>query len=99
MKRALRLSRLPWRLISVGDGRQAIAYLNAVAEYADREKFPEPDLLLLDLNLPLLSGFEVLENVRMNPRYRDLPVLIFSSSGRPEDRSRATALGADGYIQ
>jgi DNA-binding response OmpR family regulator len=56
-------------------------------------------LILLDLNLPLVSGFEVLEWMRKTTGYQELPVVIFSSSARPEDRIRAEATGADDYVQ
>jgi CheY-like chemotaxis protein len=82
----------------VDDGEKALAYLAGVPPYADRTVHPLPTLILLDLNLPLRSGFEVLAWVRAQPELRDLPVVIYSSSGRPEDRARATALGATDYL-
>lgn len=87
-----------WALEAVENGRQAIAYLSGEPPYADRERHPLPALVLLDLNLPLVSGFDVLRWVREQPAFRELPVVIFSSSGRAEDRARAAALGADDYL-
>jgi CheY-like chemotaxis protein len=74
------------------DGQKAIDFLSDCTQ-------PPPGLVLLDLNLPLISGFEVLKWIRQQPSLRQLPVLIFSSSARPEDRSKATELGANEYIQ
>jgi CheY-like chemotaxis protein len=82
----------------LGDGREALAYLAGQAPYSDREQHPLPQLVLLDLNLPLVSGFDILAWVRSQPQFRSLPVIIFSSSGRPEERERAAALGADHFI-
>ncbi len=82
----------------VENGEQAILYLAGHKSYADRERHPLPVFVLLDLNLPIRSGFEVLEWLRGQPRFKDLPVVIFSSSGRLEDRQRAEQLGATEYI-
>jgi CheY-like chemotaxis protein len=83
---------------TVEDGRRAIAYLAGEEAYADRETFPLPRLVLLDLNLPVPSGFEVLQWIRQQEQFRELPVIVFSSSGRPEDRERACRNGATDYF-
>ncbi|SDT95313.1 Response regulator receiver domain-containing protein [Verrucomicrobium sp. GAS474] len=80
------------RLHVLDDGQKAIDYLREAAR-AGRP----PALILLDLNLPTVSGFDVLIWIRNQERLRHLPVLIFSSSGRIEDRVRAKDLGADDY--
>jgi CheY-like chemotaxis protein len=98
MRRAFRRSGVGWQLHTVCDGREAVAYLLGHGKYSDRKLYPKPDILLLDLNLPLVSGFEVLTALRAEPEYVNLPVVVFSSSGRPEDRHRASELGANGYI-
>ena len=82
----------------VEDGLTAISYLTGNKPYENRERYPLPALLLLDLNLPVFSGFEVLEWLRQQEHLRALPVVIFSSSGRPEDQSRARELGANDYL-
>ncbi|HEY9249660.1 MAG TPA: response regulator [Rariglobus sp.] len=86
------------RFHAVEDGGQAISYLAGQAPYADREQHPLPTFVLLDLNLPIRSGFEVLEWLREQPQFAKLPVVIFSSSGRLEDRQRAEQLGATEYL-
>jgi DNA-binding response OmpR family regulator len=70
----------------------------APANYGDREKYPVPSLLLLDLNHPQVPGFGVLEWMRNHPDYRRTPVVIFSSSTREEDRAKAKQLGADDFM-
>ncbi len=83
---------------AVSDGDQAISYLAGLPPYDDRELHPIPSMVLLDLNLPVRSGFAVLEWLRSQPHFRTLPVVVFSSSGRLEDRQRAEQLGASDYL-
>jgi CheY-like chemotaxis protein len=83
---------------AVEDGERAIAYLAGSPPYMDRGEHPLPACVLLDLNLPIRSGFEVLEWLRGQPQFQQLPVVVFSSSGRPEDRQRAQQLGATDYL-
>jgi CheY-like chemotaxis protein len=98
MRRAFERTHLGWHLCTASDGCQAIAYLLGTGQYADRQLHPKPNIVLLDLKLPLVSGFDVLAALRSQTEYHNLPVLIFSSSGRAEDRTRASELGANGYI-
>jgi CheY-like chemotaxis protein len=81
------------QLIEVAtDGEAAISYLK------DPNK-PHPELVLLDLNLPKRSGFEVLGWIRQHAHVKHLPVVILSSSSEPNDLKRAYALGANGYLE
>jgi CheY-like chemotaxis protein len=82
----------------VEDGDEAIAYLAGDGVYEDRNKYPVPTLLLLDLKMPRRSGFEVLEWARQHPRYRRLPVVMLTSSSQMEDIERAYSLGANSYL-
>ena len=81
----------------VSDGEELVSYLTGKDNYSDRERYPLPDMLLLDLKMPELSGFEVLEWIRKRPEYAALPVIIFSSSSHPDDPRKAKTLGADDY--
>jgi CheY-like chemotaxis protein len=85
-------------LRTVHDGKAAKEYLAGTASFEDRQRYPLPGLVLLDLNLPYWSGLEVLDWIRQQPQLRRLPVLIFSSSNRPDDIARAYDLGANGYL-
>jgi CheY-like chemotaxis protein len=82
----------------VTSGLEAIDYLGGSADYADRNKFPLPDLVLLDLKLPGLPGLEVLRWVRHQPHLGSLVVSMFTSSDNPVDINTAFQLGANAYI-
>lgn len=92
---ALEQSGIPPRFFRVTDGEEAIAFLLQRGSYADA---PRPDLVVLDLNLPKKSGFEVLKEIKSSPQLMDICVVVFSSSLRDEDRRRAVDLGAEEYL-
>ena len=80
------------------DGVEAINYLTNQEQFADAEKFGRPDVMFLDLKLPHVNGFEVLEWVREHPEYKVPPIIVLTSSDEPEDRVRATQLGATLFL-
>jgi CheY-like chemotaxis protein len=80
------------------DGKQALDYLQGNGKYANRDQYPIPCLVLLDLRLPRVDGFRVLEWIRQQPQYRALPVVIMTSSNEECDIDRARQLGANAYI-
>lgn len=82
----------------VEDGQQAMDYLAGVGAYADRARFPLPDLLLLDLKMPAYTGHEVLEWLRRQPGLETLRVYILTSSDEPRDRQRVQKAGVQGYL-
>src|SRR5215469_9727794 len=65
----------------VANGSSAIAYLKGTGEYADREKFPLPSVLLIDLRMPLLDGFQVLEWLRTQKQFHDLLIVVLGGHG------------------
>ncbi len=89
---------IPNPLRAVKDGKLAKDYLAGNGPFTDRSQHPLPGLVLLDLNLPYWSGFEVLEWIRQQPQLRRLPVVIFTSSNRPDDIARAYDAGANGFL-
>lgn len=98
LEHAFKLAGLPHSLKTVLDGAEALEYLAGEGIFADRTRHPFPDLIILDINMPKKTGLEVLEWVRSQPRYKSIPVLILTSSSRPEDREKASQLGADDYL-
>jgi CheY-like chemotaxis protein len=97
-ERAFKRAGLPVMLHFVRDGQEVIDYLQGEGQFTDRTAHPLPRLMLLDLKMPRLDGFEVLEWVRKQPGFNALQVVIFSSSGEPKDMNRAYGLGANWYL-
>jgi CheY-like chemotaxis protein len=91
-------ARLPNPIHIAADGVQAVDYLAGNGPYADREQHPLPSLVLLDLNLPRRSGFEVLRWARQQPEFSSLPVVIYSSSVGLADKATARHLGATDFL-
>lgn len=85
------------RFEAVVNGRQALAYLQGGGAFADRQRFPLPTLLVLDLKMPEMGGIEVLRWVRAQPTFAELPVMMFSSSTQPGDVAEARKYGANAY--
>lgn len=82
----------------VNDGEQAIHYLSGQEAYQDRDRYPLPILILLDLKLPRYSGFDVLNWLRNHPELKHLPVAVLTSSDQQVDIDRAYTLGANSYL-
>jgi CheY-like chemotaxis protein len=87
----------PFSLVSVCHGGEAIQYLAGEGQYADREQFPDPLLILLDLKMPQVDGFEVLRWMRKQPAAKMPPVVVLSYSRLEEDQRLARELGALKY--
>lgn len=77
---------------------EAMAYLAGKGPYSDRQRFPLPCLVLLDLKLPGATGFDVLNWIRAHPTLRKLAVVVLTHSGAKADIDRAYALGANSYL-
>jgi chemotaxis family two-component system response regulator Rcp1 len=94
-RRALERSRLTLRLTWLDDGEKALALLRREPEYA---LCPRPDMVLLDLNMPKMDGYQVLDQIRGDPALTHLPVVILTTSRAEEDVARGYALHANAYI-
>lgn len=82
----------------VTNGAEAIAYLSGQEPFHDRQAHPLPDVVLLDLSMPITNGFDVLDWIRSKADLRGLPVLVLTSSNNETDRERAAGLGASAYL-
>ncbi len=82
----------------VKDGVEAVAYLKGDGLYADRRLYPLPTLILLDLNMPLTSGFDVLQWIRAQPNLQPVTVVVMTGSNSRADVQRAYELGANSYL-
>jgi len=92
---ALKDSKIRMNVHVVSDGLAAMKFLHCEEEYADK---PRPDLVLLDLNLPLKDGREVLKEIREDPELTDLPVVVLTTSQSEEDICRIYKMHANCYI-
>ena len=97
ISRAIQKVRPSFAVFSVEDGEEAVRYISGAGGYNDRERFPFPDVLLLDLNMPVMGGFEVLRWLRRSASKR-LPAVVHSSSALECDVKQAFELGADLYL-
>ena len=82
----------------VPDGERAVDYLNGEGEYGDRERYPLPCLALLDLHLPQMSGFEVLQWIRSQPQLANLHIVVLSGTKDPSHFEEAQRLGANACV-
>lgn len=82
----------------VRDGEQAIEYLRGRGQFSDRERFPFPNWLMLDLKMPRVDGFQVLQWIKDNPSCKVVPTVIFSSSRQPGDVARCYDYGVNAFF-
>ena len=97
LRRALRKHNLECSLQTAEDGEEAIEYLGGTGKYVDRRAYPFPSLVLLDLKLPYVNGFEVLAWIGTQPSCKDLRIIILTSSGEETDRVKAKEFGIRDY--
>jgi two-component system, chemotaxis family, response regulator Rcp1 len=95
LQEALAVTQIPHRLHVVSNGDEALEYVYCRGEFEDA---PQPDLVLLDLNLPQTDGHEVLNEVKSDTQRSRIPIIVLSSSDEQEDIRRAYAAGANAYL-
>lgn len=97
-KEAMHESRVLNELHFVEDGVQLLSYLRGDGEYSNRELYPMPGLILLDLNMPKMDGREALAEIKADHRLRRIPIVILTTSKAEEDMVKGYDLGAASYI-
>ena len=80
------------------DGAEVLDYLKAQGKYENRTEFPFPSVMFIDIKMPRVSGFEVLQWLKDHQECKVIPTIVFSSSEQPEDIERAYQLGANAYF-
>ena len=98
MRRALEKGKLKPRLSVAKDGQAALDFLHNRGVSAGRQANPVPDLILLDLKLPKVSGLEVLKHIKDDEKLREIPVVILTASDEGKDIIRSYQGGADSYF-
>lgn len=97
-RHAFRKGKLANDFRSVGNGQQLLDYLRNEGEFTDVIAHPRPHIVLLDINMPIMNGFEALTEVRKDDRISDVPIVIMTTSREHVDISRGYASGASSYI-
>lgn len=98
LQRALNKANIRHSQQILTNGEEAISYLKGEGQFSDRDAFPIPRAMFLDLKMPFVSGFEVLEWISTQPQLSTLPVFILTGSSIERDRQRALDLGAKAYL-
>ncbi|HEV8432816.1 MAG TPA: response regulator [Thermoanaerobaculia bacterium] len=96
--RALRKINLANKVAAVRDGAEALDFLFATGEFAERNGSPHPRVVLLDLKLPKVDGIDVLRRIKSDPRTALVPVVVLTSSAEERDRLATYELGANSFI-
>ena len=98
MNRALKSASVVNPLYVAEDGQEAVDYLGGTGKFADRDSYPMPAVVFLDLKLPFVSGHDVLTWIRQQKDLESLVVIVLTSSNEARDVSRCYALGANSYL-
>lgn len=98
MRYAFEHASIPTPLVAVADGDEAIRYLSGRGRFADREAYPLPCVLITDIKMPKVNGFELLAWLRQQEQFRNLPAIAISSSCHEGDVIHAMELGAQEYF-
>jgi two-component system response regulator len=97
--RAFRGNPIGNRVVVARDGIEALDYLRGAGAFEGRDPKHQPQVVLLDLNLPVIDGLEVLRRIRSDEQFRRLPVVILTSSDEDSDKLTGYGLGANSYVR
>jgi len=97
-KRAFEACKIDNALIIVNDGEQALDYLYRRNKYSDPATSPTPDLLILDLNMPKVDGFQVLETMNRDPKLKMIRIIVLTTSDQEQDILKSYSCGVTSYV-
>ena len=86
------------QLVRVADGQEAVDYMSRTGSYEDSMRYPLPSVVLLDVRMPRLDGFEVLAHLKGDPKLMRIPVIMLTSTDNQNEINRAHEMGANGYV-
>lgn len=98
LERNLRRGGMVNRLVRVADGQEAVDYVSHAGSFQDAAQFPLPGVVLLDVRMPRLDGFEVLSHFKGSPKLMKIPVIMLTSTDNQKEIDRAYEMGANGYV-
>ncbi|MBZ0167489.1 MAG: response regulator [Candidatus Omnitrophica bacterium] len=97
--RAFRNTLPATNVLVANDGIEALEFLRNEGRFAELEKYPKPDVILMDINMPKLNGFDALRKLKEDGQLRSIPVIMLTSSNNEQDVAMSYSGGAAGYIQ
>ncbi|MFC1601109.1 response regulator [Candidatus Sumerlaeota bacterium] len=98
VQRAFEKNSISNPLFVVQDGEEALAFLNHEKPYDDEKKYPLPDIILLDINMPKMNGLELLSVIKREERFKSVPVVVLTSSKREWDKIESYKLGVNSFM-
>jgi len=98
VRRALAKAGVSNPFFVVENGEEALAYLEGLGKYRNRDEYPLPDIMLLDLRMPRMDGYEVLRAVRSKPEFKSLRIIVLTTSEDLQDVNQAYDLGANSFL-
>ncbi len=96
--KALKQNNVSNEVYVVNDGQEALDFMYHQGKYADEKDFPRPGLILLDIRLPKVDGIEVLKQLKDDPQFKSIPVIMLTTSDRDEEIAKSYAGGANSYV-
>lgn len=97
--RAFKKASMNMNVLVTNNGMEALEYFNNEGRFTDPVKFPKPDIVLMDINMPKLNGFETLEKIKQDARFKNIPIIMLTSSKNESDIANSYSGGAAGFIQ
>jgi len=86
------------KIIVIKDGKSALEYMYRQGEYSNPKKSPRPCIILLDVKLPKMTGFEILKTLKNDPELKVIPIILLTTTCNKEDIERGARLGVNDYI-